>query len=162
MSTNMRTRFPIALAAFVAMTAASAAQAKPDFSGVWIMDATKSDFGGMPSPETMTRTITHKEPSFRVVTVQKGGTTEDRTIDTAFTTDGKAQTNTIPGGSLTLAGKWEGTTLVLAGTMSLTNMAIPVEDRFVLSQDGTTLTVTRKFSATEGSFSVKVVMTKKP
>ena len=144
------------------MTAASAAQAKPDFSGVWIMDASKSNFGGMPSPETMTRTITHKEPSFRVVTVQTGGTTEDRTIDTTFTTDGKPQTNTIPGGSLTLAGKWEGTTLVLAGTMSLTDMAIPVEDRFVLSPDGTTLTVTRKFSATEGSLSVKVVMTKKP
>jgi len=158
----MRTRFPIALAAFVAMTAASTAQAKPDFSGVWIMDASKSDFGAMPSPATMTRTITHKEPSFRVVTVQKGGTTEDRTIDTTFTTDGKPQTNTIPGGSLTLAGKWEGTTLVLAGTMSLTDMAIPVEDRFALSQDGTTLTVTRKYSAAEGSFSVKVVMTKKP
>ena len=162
MSTNIRTRFPIALVAFIAITAASTAQAKPDFSGVWIMDASKSDFGAMPSPATMTRTITHKEPSIRVVTVQKGGTAEDRTIDTTFTTDGKPQTNTIPGGSLTLAGKWEGTTLVLAGTMALSDMSIPVEDRFALSQDGTTLTVTRKFSATEGSFSVKVVMTKKP
>src|SRR6185436_18842785 len=50
-----------------------ATQTKPDFSGVWTLVADKSDFGEMPAPATMTRTITHKDPALTIVVAQTGG-----------------------------------------------------------------------------------------
>jgi hypothetical protein len=74
-----------------------AAQAKPNFSGEWTMDPAKSDFGPLPVPTKMIRTITHVDPALKIVTVQTGGSMGDTTVEVTFSTDGKLQKNTVNG-----------------------------------------------------------------
>ena len=50
---------------------ASQAQSVPNLSGEWKLNAAKSDYGGVPAPEVMTRTIKHNEPSWNFL-VSKG------------------------------------------------------------------------------------------
>src|SRR5207237_350459 len=99
----MRVRSLTVLFAVLALslTGGLGAQAKPNFSGVWVLVPDKSDFGPLPAPASMTRTITHNDPSLKIVTVQSGGATGDTTIQTTFSTDGKPQSNTVSGNAMT-------------------------------------------------------------
>ena len=68
--------------------------AKPDFSGTWTMDATKSDFGQMPAPQSIVIVIEHKEPELKATVTQK--TSEGEMTSTRnLTTDGKENKNTV-------------------------------------------------------------------
>ena len=69
-----------------------AQDATPNFTGQWNLDASKSDFGPMPPPESIVHVIEHKEPSVKVVTTQKGAQGE-ATTERQLTTDGKENVN---------------------------------------------------------------------
>ena len=157
----MKRKLPVAFVAVVALSAGLFAQAKPNFSGEWVMVPEKSDFGPVPAPTSMTRTITHQDPILKIVTVQTGGATGDRKIETTFSTDGKPQKNTIIDSPMTTTGKWEDKTIVLTSTMSMQGVDVGIEDRMSLSDDGKTLTLTRKIAAPDGEMMAKVVMVKK-
>ena len=157
----MKMKLPVAFVAVVALSAGLFAQAKPNFSGEWVMVPEKSDFGPVPAPTAMTRTITHQDPILKIVTVQTGGATGDRKIETTFSTDGKPQKNTIIDSPMTTTGKWEDKTIVLTSTMSMQGVDVGIEDRMSLSDDGKTLTLTRKIAAPDGEMMAKVVMVKK-
>jgi len=157
----MRTKLAIAFVAVAALSAGLIAQAKPNFSGVWVMVPEKSDFGPVPAPASMTRTITHQDPVLKVVSVQSGGAMGDVKIETTFSTDGKPQKNTVIDSPMTTTGKWEDKTLVLTSTMSMQGVDVGIEDRWALSDDGKTLTVTRKIAAPDGEMTAKIVMVKK-
>ena len=157
----MKMKLPVAFVAVVALSAGLFAQARPNFSGEWVMVPEKSDFGPVPAPTTMTRTITHQDPILKIVTVQTGGATGDRKIETTFSTDGKPQKNTIIDSPMTTTGKWEDKTIVLSSTMSMQGVDVGIEDRMSLSDDGKTLTLTRKIAAPDGEMMAKVVMVKK-
>ena len=150
----------ILLSAVFALAAALHAQAKPDFTGVWVFVPEKSDFGQMPAPATMTRTITHKDPSLKVVTAQTGGPMGDTTVETAFTTDGKPQQNNVQGSQMTTVGKWEGSAIVLHSSLTVQGTALTIDDRYELSDGGKTLTVMRSFTAPDGTAATKIVMKK--
>src|SRR5262245_27183348 len=157
----MKMKLPVAFVAVVALSAGLFSQAKPKFSGEWVMVPEKSDFGPVPAPASMTRTITHQDPILKIVTVQTGGATGDRKIETTFSTDGKPQKNTIIDSAMTTTGKWEDKTIVLTSTMSMQRVDVGIEDRMSLSDDGKTLTLTRKIAAPDGEMTAKVVMVKK-
>jgi hypothetical protein len=157
----MKLKLCVAAVAFTALSVGLIAQAKPNFSGEWVMVPDKSDFGPVPAPTSMTRTITHQDPVLKIVTVQSGGATGDRKIETMFTTDGKPQKNTIIDSPMTTTGKWEDKTIVLTSTMSMQGVDVGIEDRLVLSDDGKTLTVTRKIAAPDGEMTARIVMVKK-
>jgi hypothetical protein len=93
-----------AIAGAAALAVQLYAQSKPNFSGDWTMVPEKSSFGMMPTPTTMTRTITHKDPAVKVVTTQTGGALGDTTVETNFTTDGKPQANTVSGTPMSTVG----------------------------------------------------------
>ena len=157
----MRTKLAVAFVAVAALSAGLIAQAKPNFSGVWVMVPEKSDFGPVPAPASMTRTVTHQDPVLKVVSVQSGGAMGDVKIETTFSTDGKPQKNTVIDSPMTTTGKWEDKTLVLTSTMSMQGVDVGIEDRWALSDDGKTLTVTRKIAAPDGEMTAKIVMVKK-
>ena len=69
-----------------------AAFAKPNLSGTWKLDPSKSEFGAMPGPSSMTRVITHNDPSMAVKTTQAGQRGEF-TTELKYTTDGKESVN---------------------------------------------------------------------
>jgi hypothetical protein len=135
------------------MHIALAQGAKPDFSGSWVLDKEKSDFGGTPAPESMTEVIEHREPKFVITTTTQQPSGEDRRI-VRFTTDGAENTNEFAGHKVKTTTRWDGDKLVTV-----------VED-----QAGMHFTETRTLSANRkietitldsGVGQQKLVMTKK-
>ena len=137
------------------------AQAKPNFSGDWTMVPEKSSFGMMPTPTSMTRTITHKDPAVKIVTTQTSGALGDTTVETNFTTDGKAQANTVSGTTVSTVGAWDGAAMTFHSTLTQQGSEVVIDDRYELSDGGQTLTITRKFSADGTGFEAKLVFKKK-
>src|SRR5262245_59456013 len=133
----MRTRFSIVLILASLAAATLSAQAKPDLSGVWTMVSEKSDFGAMPAPSKMTRTITHKDPSLKMVIAQSSDS-GDSTTETSFTTDGKPSHNTVNGSDMTSTASWDGATLVIKSTLAMQDANVGIEDRYVVSDGGKT------------------------
>ena len=142
------------------VTAGVLAQAKPNFSGEWTLVPDKSDFGPMPAPTTLTRTITHADPALKIVVVQGGAGVGDSTVTLNLSTDGKPHINDVTGNSMTTTGKWDGSAIVLTGELSMQGTNVHVEDRLELSDAGKTLTMTRKFVTPEGEASARIVMKK--
>lgn len=144
----------------LALAASLQAQAKPDFSGVWTVVADKSDFGPMPPPTSMTRTIVHKDPSIKMTLTQTGGTMGDSTTNLSFTTDGKPQANAVSGSQMTTTAKWEGTAIVMSSTTSMQGADIRIDDRYELAEAGKTLILTRRYFTPAGEVTARLVMTK--
>lgn len=151
----------LACAAVSALTLTVHAQAKPDFSGVWTLVPDKSDFGPMPAPTSVTRTITHKDPSLKIVSVQVGGPNGDATIETTYSTDGKPTTNDIMGSTMSSTAKWDGTAIVVNSTVTMQGTDLTLTDRYELSDGGKTLTDTREITTDQGAFTTKLVFAKK-
>jgi hypothetical protein len=149
------------LVSAIALTASLTAQTHPKFAGDWVMVPDKSDFGPMPKPATMTRTITETGATVKIVTVQAGAN-GDTTTNMTFTTDGKPQKNTVQGSEMTTTGKWDGAALVFTHHRDLQGSPLTIVDRFALSADGKTLTVTRNFTTSEGSAPATIVFVRKP
>ena len=87
---NRRAWAGLALSFCLSMAAMSAA--KPDFSGEWKMNMTKSDLGQMPMPDKYEMKVEHKEPEVKTTTVQAGQMGE-RTTEAVYKTDGTETTN---------------------------------------------------------------------
>lgn len=148
------------LVSAIALTATLSAQIHPKFAGEWVMNAAKSDFGPLPKPASMTRTITETGAVVKIVTVQNGanGVT---TVETTFSTDGKPQKNTPQGNQMTTTGKWDGAAMVFNSSMDMQGTAVTIVDRYALSDAGKTLTVTRNFTTAEGSATATIIFARK-
>lgn len=93
------------------MHIALAQGAKPDFSGSWVLDKEKSDFGGMPAPESMTEVIEHREPKIVITTTTTQSSAADRRV-VRLTTDGAENANEFAGHQVKTTTRWEGDKLV--------------------------------------------------
>jgi hypothetical protein len=69
---------------------------RPDFSGVWKLDAARSDFGPVPGPSEATHVIHHEEPRLRLTT-DSAGFMGERHTELELLTDGSEQTHTVDG-----------------------------------------------------------------
>jgi hypothetical protein len=157
----MRPFHPGAIVLWMAVTAAILpAQARPNFSGEWTLVVEKSEFGPMPPPSSMQRTITHVDPSLRYVTVQRTAAGETKT-EVEFSTDGKPQKNLVQGNTMVTTGRWDGHVIVLSSTLAIQDARVSMEERLALSDGGRTLTVTRSFTTPDGPATTKFVLTRK-
>jgi hypothetical protein len=136
------------------------AQAKTDFSGTWKINATKSDFGPMPPPDSMTEKITHQDPDLKANVATTGGAMGDMTYDVSYSTDGKETTNTVAGNDFKSSAKWEGDELVIDTKGKFNDNEFTSQDRWALSSDGKTITVTRHVSSAMGDADMKLVFEK--
>ena len=93
------------------MHIALAQGAKPDFSGSWVLDKEKSDFGGTPAPDSLTEVIEHREPKIVITTTTKQSSGEDRRV-VRLTTDGAENPNEFAGHQVKTTTRWEGDKLV--------------------------------------------------
>ena len=89
-----KTMVSAAILATSLFLAASHAQAAANFSGEWKMNVAKSDFGQVPAPEVLTRSIQHHDPVLEYKSYQKGVQGEV-TTEIKYTTDGKPCVNTV-------------------------------------------------------------------
>ena len=85
--------------------------AKPDFSGSWVLDKEKSDFGGTPAPESMTEIIEHREPKIVITTTTRQSSGENRRV-VRLTTDGTENANEFAGHQVKTTTHWDGDKLV--------------------------------------------------
>ncbi len=137
-----------------------AGPAKPNFSGRWRMVKDKSDFGGFKAPDIIVRVIEHRDPTLNVHTVQtSGGKTS--TVDVSYFTDGSETTNSMSGRDAVSKAFWDGPALVIrTKTKDSKDEDELVEDRWELSDNGQTLTISSHVTTPKGQVDMKLVCEK--
>jgi hypothetical protein len=134
------------------------AQDKPNFSGTWKMDGAKSDFGPMPAPDKLVRTITHKDPDVEIKTTQSGQQGEV-TSELKYKTDGTESVNKLRGQDVKSVVKWEGEKLVVKSKREVQGMEISITETWTMTE-GKVLTITNAIETPQGSFEAKIVLDK--
>jgi hypothetical protein len=145
----------LATAALAAIPAAAA----PNLSGTWKLNVSKSDFGQMPAPDSMTRAITHEDPKLKILTKQSGQNGEFE-YELNYTTDGKECTNEMFNNPMKSTVKWDGDTLVFDTKGKFGDNDIAIQEKWTLSQDGKTLVIARHFSSSMGEGDAKLTLEK--
>jgi hypothetical protein len=148
---------------FVAVLAlaglACAADDKPNFSGKWVLDVEKSDFGPVPAPTAQSQDIDHKDPKIKVKTVSKTQQGET-TVESNRTTDGEENTNTMGGTEVKSKTVWDGKKLVTTMKRQIQGMDIDVKDTWELADDSKSFTITRELKTPQGDFTQKLLLKK--
>ena len=138
---------------------AVSAQQKPDFSGTWKLNVSKSDFGVLGGPDSRTDVITHKEPSISAkVTAEGARGKQEFTLN--YTTDGKEAVNKMGDREIKSTLKWAGTSLVINSKFVYNDADVVAEANWSLSADGKTLTINQHFSSSLGEADQKIVLEK--
>jgi hypothetical protein len=133
--------------------------AKPNFSGDWKLNVSKSSFGQMPAPSSMTNKITHEDPKL-TSHVKQSGEMGDFEFDSNYTTDGKECSNEMFGNPLKSTLKWDGDTLLIDTKGKFGDNDFTGQDKWTLSDDGKTLTIVRLFKSSMGEGEQKLVFEK--
>jgi len=133
--------------------------AKPNFSGEWKLNSSKSDFGQFPGPSAMSRKITHQDPSLKVAT-KMSGPNGDFEFESSYTTDGKECTNQFGPNPMKSTLKWDADTLIFNTKGQFGDNEVTIQDKWDVSEDGKTLTVRRRFSSSQGEAEQKLVFEK--
>jgi hypothetical protein len=163
---GMKNSLLSALFVLIVLPIASAVQAQdaiPNFTGTWNLDASKSDFGPMPPPESIVHVVDHKEPSVKIVTTQKGAQGEV-TTERQLTTDGKENVNKMRVGpteqEVKSTTKWSGKALTTAFKLDMQGNVFDVSDSWKVSDDGKVLTIVRDIKTAQGDFTTTTVYNK--
>ena len=147
----MNRRILTLLSAIALSAALTQAQDKPNFSGSWKLNVAKSDFGPLPGPEKMDRTITHGDPDMSIHTVQSGPQ-GDATTDTKYKTDGSDVTNKMRGQDIKTVAKWDGAKLTVKYKFEAQGAEISIVDVWSLAAGGQQMTVVSSITAPQGEF----------
>ena len=156
---NRRTVLSLLAVAGLTATLATAAD-KPNFSGSWKMNAEKSDFGPIPPPEKLERTIVHEDPKLNVNTLNVGPQGEMKS-DSMYTTDGKDSVNKTGGMEIKSVAAWDGDKLIIKYKREVQGMDISFVETWTLGAEGKTMTVVNDLSTPQGDFKLVTVMDKK-
>ncbi len=149
----------LALAFFCAVVALSAAD-KPNLSGSWKLNASKSDFGPMPgAPDKFERKIDHADPKIKIATSQSMNG-QDRNSESEYTIDGKENIVKSGMGEAKVTAKWEGATLVVNAKREVQGNEMVTVEKMSLSADGKTLTDEVSGTSPMGEFKLKFVFDK--
>lgn len=135
-------------------------QTPANFSGEWKMDIAKSDFGSMPAPQAISRSIQQTDSSLHIQTYTKGKQGEVRS-ELNYTTDGKECVNHLQGGDAKGAVKFQGASLVIDSTRDYQGTEIRSKETWTLSDGGKVLTIQNHVTiAQQGDFDTKLVLNK--
>jgi hypothetical protein len=136
------------------------AQDKPNFTGKWVLDRSKSEFAAMPVPESQTNTIEHKEPNITLTQTITGDSIPGGQASTQrrWTTDGKENTNDLGQQQVKSKTKWEGNKLVTVTTLE--GGRGEIQDLWELTDNGKQLEVTRDFKGPQGQREQKLIFKK--
>ena len=134
--------------------------AKPNYSGTWKLNVSKSDFGPIPGPDSRTDVIDHQDPMLKVSTSQDGGPQGKQEFTLSITTDGKESTNTPGGLEVKSIGGWETNNLVVNTKLKLQDNDIGIKTIWLLSDDGKTLTQNAHLTTPMGELDQKMVFEK--
>lgn len=135
-------------------------QTRPNFSGEWKMDIAKSDFGRIPGPQALSRTVDQTDSSLHIQTDSKGSQGEVRS-ELKYTTDGKECVNHLQGGDAKGTAKFQDANLIIESTRDYQGTEIRSKETWTLSDGGKTLTIQNHVTiAQQGEFDTKLVLNK--
>jgi hypothetical protein len=147
------------MAPVVLLGAINQVSAKPNFSGEWKMNSTRSNFAPLPAPDWMVRKISQHDSHLQIKTTQFGKEREIVT-DLAYTTNGAKCKNVISGQEVTGTASWDGDTLVIESKREMQGMEIVQRESWSLSGDGQTLTIGNHVQTPQGGFDITIVLEK--
>lgn len=163
----MRNRSLVLAAALLALTSPVAAQGgHADFTGTWVLDASKSVIdGSMAAPASATYVVVQTGDSIAVdqrVTGDQG----EMTLKKVWRVDGKTWTNymSYQGTDMTLSSvlKWNGAVLAIHTTTDFQGTPVTQDETWTLAADGKTLTHATTTNVNETYFAaVTLVFSKK-
>jgi len=131
--------------------------AKPNFSGEWKLNLAKSDFGVLPAPSSIRRTITHAEPNLTIVEDQRSDF-GDVSNTRKYVTDGTPTTFTSQGAEVKSSATWDDNVLVVVSKVEALGVAF--SDRMMLSPDGKMLVSSIHISSPQGDVDISVAFDK--
>jgi hypothetical protein len=140
--------------ALVALATVSWAAAKPNFSGDWQLNLAKSNYGSMPPPTSMMRTITHADPSLEIVD-DRNGPGRSGVSSRKYLTSGQTTNFEVNGAPVEGLAVWDGNSLVVTTTVS--SVGLVFKDKMSLSADGKQLTSDVQIESERGPAQVKLV-----
>jgi hypothetical protein len=141
-------------------------KSRPDFSGMWRIDRSKSDFGEFTdrplSKADATLVVEHKDPELKVRrTLSLNG--QEEVKEFTYYTDERGETNqaTIGVGEVKSKTKWDGDRVVSEAHITRRSQTGPYEldvvQKWQVSSDGKMLTNTTTISNQMGAQQVKLV-----
>lgn len=132
--------------------------AETNFSGSWVLNVSKSEYGNFPAPQVMLRTVEQSGVTLKMSTYQKGVQGEV-TTELVYTTDGRTSVNGANQG----VARWEGDALVIESSREVEGIRLTQREVWTLSADGKTLTIVNKVTLpAQGEFQVTQVFEKAP
>jgi len=141
------------------LLAALPALAKPNFTGDWKLNTSKSTFGNFPPPDSMTYKVKHDEPKLTNDSKMSGQFEFEQHL--TFTTDGKESTNEgFQGSTSKSTAKWDGDALLIDTKAQFGDNEININQKWTLSADGKTLTVVQTFKGPQGDMQQTYVFDK--
>lgn len=137
------------------------AESHPNFSGTWVMNAEKSDWGQVAAPDNMKYVVRHNGASLVLLSTQDSVT---KRLD--MTTDGlERMTEEDADSEIWARVYWQGNVLVWEGRRKAkpARQVDPISwvSRWSLSEDGKVLTVKRQITVVQGTLEQTVVLEKK-
>lgn len=163
----MRNRSLVLVAALLALGSPLAAQTThPDFTGTWVLDATKTlTDGPLPAPSGATQIVVQHGDS---MTVDQKSSSEqgEMAMKKVWKVDGQAWANamTYQGTAMSLSSvlRWNGAELVIRTTMDFSGTPVEQNESWTLAADGKTMTVTTTTNVNGAYYaSVTMVFTRK-
>jgi len=160
----MRTTRLLGLVAVLSLAGpiAAAAQAVPNLSGTWALQADKSSFGMMPAPQSRTDVIDHQEPKLAIKRTATDANGQATTTEFVYAVDGQPYKNMAGPTEVTSRLHWEGAILVSVSTATAPQGEVTITDRYTLSEDGKTLTQQRTLSIAGQEIAQTIVLAKQP
>lgn len=150
----------LVLTALVLSPGLEAFAAKPDFSGEWTLNLSRSEFANQPEPKKMVEKIVHKEPNLAVEVSEVSPLEQAVKQEAKYTIDGKERVNTILGNPVHATAAWEGNELLIHSWSSFSGRSIDSKERWKLSEQGATLVVQRHFEGPAGTIDQVIVFDK--
>lgn len=155
----MLRRAVTAFLALLAFSALSFGQGKPNFSGTWKLNTSKSDFGPLPGPDTRTDVIEHTDPLLKD-TVSATGPQGPQNFVLNLTTDGKEATNSFGPNPAKSTLNWDGNHLLVNTNLKFNDQDVAIKSVWNLSADGKTLTQDIHFISPMGEADQKLIYEK--
>ncbi len=144
----------LALSAVLALPAAVVATEKPDITGTWQLDVSRSNFGSQAAPDSMTLRVTEGKHKTLQISQTSTSPGDLRTVETECRTDGNFHPVDGPvGGSVRC--KWQGDTLV--SEKELPDGHRKLEMRLTVSPDRATATEQLHVTGTSGASDTTLV-----
>jgi hypothetical protein len=148
------TRFPrllpLVTLLLVGLTALAGSPPKPNFTGKWVLNVAKSDFGPLPGPKSRTDEIAQKDTHLTVTRHQVAPNDQTSTVKVECVIGGGDCTTTYQQGQLKAKASWDGQALVVDSVLSSGGVDAQVRDLYTLSADGKVLTIRRHIATGDG------------